>query len=80
MDERGTKSRRHTVIRGATHRPHRGRAHTQLREGGTPPSVPSGVSCFPLRGAQLPGDGEVLEGVDCIRDFKGFLLVFLWRR
>lgn len=73
MREGRTKSTRHAFVRGATHRPHGGRAHTELREGGTPPSVPSGVSCFPQRGAQLPGDGELLEGVVCIRDFKGFL-------
>ena len=37
------------------HRSHRVRAHGEKREGDTLPSIPSGVSCFPLRGAQLPG-------------------------
>lgn len=37
------------------HRSHRVRAHVGIREGDTLPSIPSRVSCFPLRGAQLPG-------------------------
>lgn len=57
-------------LREATHRPHKVRAHVELREGEVAPSIPSG---HPASLSVLPGSQEVcevLEEMGWIRDFQ----------